>query len=539
MHRPAPRYRAIQLQLPPKRNRHVQTLLSSLWPGLGQLASGARRSGLFLALPPFVVVALALAALASPDRVARLAELLDPGVIAAVLVLELVFLAWRLGAVADAFRRGDGAIRARAAGLTAIGLVFVIVPSVYAAYLTEIAREAALDVFSAVEQPWQPTGGRTPDRLIPDDDLGPGTVVFSPPPSLGRFTVLLIGVDSGPGRSTALTDSMIIASLDPVAESVSMISVPRDMVDVPLPGGGSFRPKINSLMAYANNHPSAFPGAPSGEAVLAATLGQLLGVQVDGWAMVNLPGFVRVVNSIGGIDITVHRGFCDAGYREYGMNGFAILPGRYHFDGDAALAYARVRHALTENDFTRAGRQEEIVVAARDRVASGGFLANPAEFLTAMGQLVKTSLPPSALIDFIEPATHVTRDHVYRQVIQPPLVHSSPGDPRGSIQVPDLLGIHKLGVAAFPPAGTLPVGVATIPPDDGGATTSKLPPVNCAVAPTITPAPTLAPKPSPTPLPTDTPVPTDTPAPTITPKPGGGPTPSPDPTAAPADSSAP
>jgi LCP family protein required for cell wall assembly len=484
---------------------------------------GARRAAVILALPPIVLAALGLGALASPDRVTRVAQLLDPNVIAGLLVIEVALLAWRLGAVADAFRRGDGAIKGRTASLTALALTFVIVPSVYAAYLTEVAREAALTVFAPVEAPWRPV--HVP-RQSPDENFGRDGVVFSPPPQLGRFTVLLIGVDSGPGRTSALTDSMIVASLDPVAGSVSMISIPRDMVDVPLPGGQVWRPKINSLMAYATQHPEKFPGAPSGQAVLAATLGQLLGVQVDGWAEVNLPGFVRVVDAIGGVDVNVRKGFCDARYREYGMNGFAIKPGRYHFDGEQALAYARVRKAFGESDFTRAGRQEEIVVAARDRVVSGGLLTDPAGFVAAMGQLVQTSVDPATLAAFVTPATLVSRDQVYRQVIEPPLVHSSPGDPRGSIQVPDLVGIHELGVAAFPAAGTLPVGVETIPPDPGGPTTSTLPAVRCYL-PAPTPTPTRTP--ATTPAPSIGPAPSDAPEPSITPKPGGGPSESPSP----------
>jgi LCP family protein required for cell wall assembly len=492
----------------------VQTLLSSLWPGLGQLVGGARRAGIVLALPPLAILVLAIVAIASPDRLTRLAELLNPGVIAGILLVEVALLAWRLGAVADAFRRGNGAPRGRLAALSAIGLAFVIVPSVYAAYLTEVAREAAISVFSAVETPWQPPlSDGTGPRQVPDENIGPPDVIFSPPPQLGRFTMLLIGVDSGPGRTSALTDTMIVASLDPVAGSVSMISVPRDMVDVPLPDGQVYRSKVNSLMAFANQHPKLFPGAPSGQSVLAATLGRLLGVQVDGWAEVNLPGFVRVVDAIGGIDITVHDGFCTPIYREYGMNGFAVVPGRYHFNGDEALAYARVRKAAGESDFTRAGRQEELVVAARDRVVSGGLLTDPAGFIQAMGQLVTTSVAPETLAQYVGAASTITRDRIFRQVIQPPLVHSSPGDPRGSIQVPDLVGIHKLGVAAFPPAGTVPVGVATIPLDDGGTKISTLPPVRC-YAPPPTPKPTPVPTPRPSAQPSATPEPIETTGPT-------------------------
>ena len=137
---------------------------------------------------------------------------------------------------------------------------------------------------------------------------------------------------------------MIVASLDPVAGAVSMVSVPRDLVDLPLPDGRVFRQKVNGLVSYANRFPGKFPGATSGQAVLAAGLGKLLGVRIDGWAQVNLPGFVRVIDAIGGVDVTVRRALCDARYDEYGFtNGFAINPGRYHLNGEKALAYARIR----------------------------------------------------------------------------------------------------------------------------------------------------------------------------------------------------
>ena len=69
----------------------------------------------------------------------------------------------------------------------------------------------------------------------------------------------------------------------------------------------------------------------------------------------NLPGFVKVIDAIGGVDVTVRDALCDYRYREYGYpNGFAITPGNYHMNGITALAYARIRHSSGESDFTRA-----------------------------------------------------------------------------------------------------------------------------------------------------------------------------------------
>jgi len=484
----------------------VAALLSALWPGLGQIAVGARRTGVLLALPPLILLALMIGALVSPDRLQRLAIVLDPNVIAAILVAEGVLVLWRLVAVADAFRRGKGRAGERGAALTAVALVFVLVPSAYAAYLTNVARESAIEVFQSADKPYAPPpvqpGSTDPDFWeVPGDSIEP--YPSATPASLGRFTMLLIGVDSGPNRGEALTDTMIVASLDPVAGAVSMVSVPRDMVDVPLPDGRTFRPKVNSLVSYVNNYPSKFKGATSGEAVLAAALGELLNVHIDAWAEVNLPGFVRVIDSIGGVNVTVRNALCDARYDEYGFNGFAIDVGPHHLDGQAALAYARIRKSYGENDFTRAARQGEIVVAARDRIMRGGFLNDPAGFIASMGKLLKTSLDAETISKYIAFAS-IQRDHIYRDVITYPLVHGTSGDPRGSVLIPRMKLIRDLATRAFPPAGTLPTGMDTIPENDTGKARSNLPPVTCY-------------EPKPTPRPTPKPTTPTTPGPTAGP----------------------
>ena len=419
--------------------------------------------------------------------------------------------------------------------------MFVLVPSAYAAYLTEVAREAAASVFAPVEQAWNPS---TFDGREGDEDFGLQPVVSaapeSPAPQLGRFTVLLIGADSGPDRGHALTDTMIVASLDPIAGAVSMVSVPRDLVDAPLPDGRTFSRKINELASYADRYPGKFPGATSGQAVLAATLGKLLNVHIDGWAQVNLPGFDKVIDAIAGVDVTVRSRLRDYRYRDYGFDGFAINPGRYHHAGEGALAYARIRHSAGESDFTRAARQGEIVVAARDQIVRGGFLNDPAGFIDAMGHLLETSLDPSTIGKYIDVAIGIGRDHMYRAVIQYPLVRGGVNDPRGSVLIPRLDLIRDLAARAFPVAGTLPVGLDTIPEDSTAPLRTNLPSVTCsAPPPSPSPSPSLVPSATPeataepTAAPTAPPAtPEPTPVPTPTDKPGGGGPPTPEPSLA-------
>ena len=71
--------------------------------------------------------------------------------------------------------------------------------------------------------------------------------------------MLLVGVDSRGKRQTDLTDTMMVASIDPVGHTVSLVSVPRDLIDTPLGDGNVYGPKLNGLLAYADKHPKDFP----------------------------------------------------------------------------------------------------------------------------------------------------------------------------------------------------------------------------------------------------------------------------------------
>lgn len=498
-------------------------ILAAVFPGLPHLVRGRRSWAALLALPVLLpVLGVALLALAtSPTALA--ARLLDPAVLTALLGAQILLLAWRLlaiGAVAVL-----APLRARASTVLAalLAVALVVLPQAAAASLTVDARDAAAQVFAPADQgtAWVPDATappvasgdpdfaeESPSPALPSDGspLPTASPSASPSPAVPRVNVLLIGVDAGVGRNTFLTDSMIVASLDPVARTVSMASIPRDMVDVPLPDGRVFRQKINSLVSYVNWNRAKFPGAKDGESVLAAALGTLLGIRIDLWAEVNLGGFARLVDSVGGINIRVTSAFCDYRYKEYGIEGFSISPGWWHMNGNQALAYARVRKAAGESDFTRAARQQEVIAALRDRVVRGGFLDDPAQFLRSAGQTVRTNIRPSLIADWADVATGVGRQDVYRIVVGHPYVR--PGyDARGSIQIPDIARIRDMASRLFTETGTRPTGFATMPANGSGATRNASSSSDCGRTPAPTPKPTPRPTPKPTPRPTPTPAP--------------------------------
>jgi LCP family protein required for cell wall assembly len=485
---------------------------------------------LFL-LPVLLLVGGVLLALVTMGPAVLAARLVAPEIIWGILGLQVLFVVWRLLAMTSSLL--DPAYpRLRARDIVPIGLLilFIVVPSGFALAVTDQARQTADTVFVGDEStdgawvPATPTFG-TPGFTDDPDVLPPGA---SPVPTDGpqRVNVLLVGVDSAPTRSTYLTDTMIVASLDPVAGTVSMVSIPRDMVDVPLPNGKVFRGKINSLAAYARNHPSEFKGANGrGIDVLQGALGTLLGLRIDYYAIVNLPGFVSVIDRLGGINVNVERGFCDPTYTERGFDrGFSITAGRHHLDGWAALAYARVRKAAGESDFSRAARQQEVLSGIRDKVVNGGFLEDPIGLLRSLSRTVQTNVPRRLVPDLVTWAQDVDRADTYRDVISRPLVRGTlelPG--RGSIQLPDIKGIRTLADRLFTEPGTLPPARFKAPASKSGKATAKGI-GSCAPArtPRPTPKPTKKP-PKATPKPTAAapdPTPTEAPPdPTPTPEP--------------------
>ena len=199
------------------------------------------------------------------------ARLFDPQLLAVLLVIQGLLLAWRLGALAAV--REIAPIRASASTIVAaiVAIAIVAAPQLMVAGLTLDARNAAAEVYAPVDEggAWVPNSNPVPVASNdPDFAVGPGRLPAAV--RLARalrgargtpaMNVLLVGVDAGVGRTTYLTDTMIVASLDPVAETVSMVSIPRDMVDVPLADGRVSRARSMGS-CRTPRHPKQFPGA--------------------------------------------------------------------------------------------------------------------------------------------------------------------------------------------------------------------------------------------------------------------------------------
>ena len=189
----------------------------------------------------------------------------------------------------------------------------------------------------------------------------------------GRINILLLGV-GGPGHDGPnLADTILIASIEPKLHAVSLLSIPRDFY-VKIPGDGST--KINAVNHYGEER--RFPGG--GPALMKKTLSELLDISIHYYVKVDFTGFQKIIDAIGGVDLTVERAIYDPYFPSdagRGYKPFRIAAGKQHLDGYTALRYSRSRE--TTSDFDRAKRQQQVLVALREKSLSLGTLSNPAK----------------------------------------------------------------------------------------------------------------------------------------------------------------
>jgi len=506
---------------------------SALIPGLGQLLRGQRRAALFAASPLFLIALIVLLNAASVGLVSYAASFAAPGRLAQLTLLLLLMIPWRAAVVLHAARGAEGSgttPRNTISLLLAVALLISAAPHVGAALLTSRAGSTVDDVFSGFESP------------SPGDSSAPTP---TPPPIGDRFTVLLVGADAMGQRTSFNTDSMIIASWDRVGGWVSTISIPRDIVNVPMGNGDVWEPKINSLWPSARRNKTLFPDGPA--VALRKALGAMFGITIDATAVIVIPTFRQLINDIGGVDVHITRSIFDPSYRTGDFRGVKLPKGNWHLDGDCALAYARVRKAAGTDDFNRGGRQQELLVGIRNQLAaSGNILSNGLALLTALGDGVRTDLDQALLPTLAEGAQAFDTSRVvsaqmragdgllrYRRADEP--------SPYGSVVFFNAKRALQLGARLFPTPGTRPYGWPVAKGEPAlGAELLPLPKPSAGASASPTPSPTPAKTPLPAgpyqvlatcnanaPAPSYIPAPDPTSAPSEEPSPSKNPAPSP------------
>ncbi len=408
----------------------LAALLSAVLPGTGQWYAGLRRRALVLLSVDVALVALAGLAFFNKLEVVKAA--FRPGVLIGAMLGNIVLLGFRLWAADDAYRQAALNGRGRFTPLAGVILAVLLAgPHAVAGYYdivhydfitTTFASEEPVTTTTAATAEPAVAGGTTTTTLF---EAEPGPVLWN---GLDRLNILLLGGDAGPGRTAIRTDTMIVASIDPDSGDVALFSLPRNMIQVPLPkemgiwGCDCFPRMLNDLYVSGIESPEAYPGSqsPSVNAVKAG-FEQLLGIPIHYYALVTLDGFIGVVDALGGVDINVPFTIVDETYPDedgVSIDNLRIEAGQQHLDGHLALAYVRARrHA---DDYARMGRQRCLLNAVLAEADPVKLALGYPQLAGVLEDTMETDIPLGRIPDLIDLLPKIDQDNMISIRFIPP-----------------------------------------------------------------------------------------------------------------------
>jgi LCP family protein required for cell wall assembly len=399
--------------------------LSFVWPGLGHLYTRRPRAAALFALPVLAVALLLI--VSAMQGLAHIAVLMiTPASALTIFVLVVLIGVWRLVSIADSmlglgvpspWRHG------RTARTFAVLAVIVLVTHLAIGYVAWAFYDASSRIFTS-DGPSQGAAAKGSDELQV-------TPVATPASPTDRINILLMGIDSAEHRTESLTDTLMVVSIDPVSGEVAMISFPRDISNFELYNGGTYRGKINSLMTYARTHPQEYPAGPLPTVI--SELSYLLGAPIHYFAALDLEGFTKMIDLVGGVTVDNPRAIDDPRYDWLYSSkfGFYLSAGVHTLDAPTALAYVRSRQGIGDTDFSRARRQQQVLLALRDKLIKPEMITRIPEILNIAAETISTNFPPDRIGEMVDLATRTTQAAITQVVLGPPYATHPPNSTTG------------------------------------------------------------------------------------------------------------
>ncbi len=231
----------------------------------------------------------------------------------------------------------------------------------------------------------------------------------------GRVNILILGI-GGPGHDGPdLTDTIMIASIDPINNQASLLSIPRDLW-VKIPNNGS--QKINAAFAYGKQQSKSkdsHVNTQAGLSLIEQTLKPIIGIPIHYRAVVDFAAFKQAIDAVGGVTFDVPEQLYDPTIAWENHNQSIIAKkGIQTFNGERALLYARSRE--TSTDFARGERQRQLLVALKDKVLSAGTYSNPKkvlQLLDSFGDNVYTDFTTGDLNRFYQVASQLPSSSIF------------------------------------------------------------------------------------------------------------------------------
>lgn len=327
-----------------------------------------------------------------------------------------------------------------------------------------------------------------------------------------RLTILLVGADEGPGREGLRTDSMIVATVDVASGRAALFGLPRNFKRVPLPSRfrssfvelqkraiereavdededgypddwvdedgdgipdepefvpcGCFPEMLNRVHQYTRNWTRSYPDTPDpGLAALRDTVAHLIDLPIDYYFMVNMAGFVDIIDTIGGVDVMVKDPFHVAvspPSEDSPKARVDVEPGMNHLNGLEALAYSRWR--IGSSDYARMQRQRCLIRAATDQADPFTLIRSFHTLADVVERSVVTDIPLSLLPDLVDIVGRIDLDSIATVGLVPPTYNN--GRAPGGYPIPNVSRIRgkvdqviEVGIAEQSSTGESECGV--------------------------------------------------------------------------------
>ena len=251
-------------------------------------------------------------------------------------------------------------------------------------------------------------------------------------PLEGRYNLLLIGSDSGPERTGIRPDSLTVASIDTTTGATVLVSLPRNLQNVPFPEDSPMHQVypngyncgttclINAVHTAAAGRTDLYPDSkdPGLDATMDAVTGAT-GLKINYYLMVNLKGFRTLINALGGVEIDVKTRIAMFGHDDSWKNTW-IEPGLQTLDGQQALWYARSR--VQSDDYTRMGRQKCLLAAMADQLDPTTVVTRAVAIAKSGRDLLSGNMPRKELGQFADLALKSRGQKIQSVSLVPPLV---------------------------------------------------------------------------------------------------------------------
>lgn len=238
----------------------------------------------------------------------------------------------------------------------------------------------------------QPSGSTEPPASVSADLLD------------RRWTVLYVGTDANERRESdgepVNTDALMLVSLSADQSVLTLISLPRDTIDLPLADGGTFESKINAL--YLEQGIEALVGA----------MEELYAVPIDAHILLDMDDFARMADAVDGVEVSPEEPIIDP------IVDLDLPAGPQTLDASHTLGYVRTR---VDDDYGRMGRQQEVLLALVERLVAPEADLDLRVLLDSLDSL-ETDLPLDQLPALMELARRASGAQVNELVIQPPLI---------------------------------------------------------------------------------------------------------------------